>query len=175
MRKLLSKIFIYLFLDFVPYMRIGRKSIHLILLKIYSKKVGNNLNFHYGVIFQATNKTTFGNNIDIGNGSYLGMGGVECMIGNNVMMGSDVKLITIEHGYKDKNIPMQKQKSIYSPIIIEDDVWLGDGVKVISGSKPLKISKGIIVGAGSIVTKDLDKEYGIYVGNPAKFLKSRFE
>jgi len=97
------------------------------------------------------------------------------MIGNNVMMGADVKLITIEHGYKEKIIPMQKQQSVYSPIVIEDDVWLGDGVKVISGSKSLKISKGIIVGAGSIVTKDLDIEYGIYVGSPAKFLKSRFE
>lgn len=105
----------------------------------------------------------------------LSLGNEECRIGNNVMMGADVKLITIQHGYKDKSIPMQKQKSIYSPIIIEDDVWLGDGVKVISGSKPLKISKGIIVGAGSIVTKDLDREYGIYVGNPAKFLKGRFE
>jgi acetyltransferase-like isoleucine patch superfamily enzyme len=103
------------------------------------------------------------------------MGGVECKIGNNVMMGSDVKLITIEHGYKIKDIPMQKQKSIYSPIIIEDDVWLGDGVKVISGSKPLKIARGIIVGAGSIVTKSLDTEYGIYAGVPAKLIKKRFE
>ena len=97
------------------------------------------------------------------------------MIGNNVMIGADVKLITIEHGYKDNSIPMQKQKSVYSPIVIEDDVWLGDGVKVISGSKSLKISKGIIVGAGSIVTKNLDIENGIYIGSPAKFLKSRFE
>lgn len=97
------------------------------------------------------------------------------MIGNNVMMGSDVKLITIEHGYRDSSIPMQKQKSIYSPIIIGDDVWLGDGVKVISGSRPIKIAKGVIVGAGSIVTKSLDIENGIYVGVPAKFLKSRFE
>jgi len=97
------------------------------------------------------------------------------MIGNNVMLGVDVKLITIEHRNKDNSIPMQKQKSVYSPIIIEDDVWLGDGVKVISGSKSLKISKGIIVCAGSIVTKNLDVENGIYVGSPAKFLKGRFD
>ena len=91
------------------------------------------------------------------------------------MMGSDVKLLTIQHGYKRKDIPMQRQESIYSPIIIEDDVWLGDGVKVISGSKPLKIAKGVIVGAGFIVTKSLDIEYGIYAGCPAKFIKKRFE
>lgn len=175
MRRLLTKLFMFLFLDFVPYMRLGRKKFHLILLKLYSKKIGVNLNFHYGVIFHGTSKTTFGNNIDIGNGSMLGMGGQECIIGNNVMMGGDVKLITIEHGYKDKSIPMKLQKSIYSPIVIEDDVWLGDGVKVISGNKSVKISKGIIVGAGSIVTKDLNIENGIYVGSPARFLKSRFE
>ena len=165
----------YFFHEFVPYMRIGRKHLHLLLLKMYSKKIGKNINFHYGVLFYGTSKTIFGNNIDIGRNSFLGMGNVECIIGNNVMMASDVKLVTIEHGYKDIDVPMQNQKSTYSPIIIEDDVWLGDGVKVISGSKLVKISKGIIVGAGSIVTKSLEIENGIYVGNPAKFLKSRFE
>jgi len=74
-KKILTRIFMYLFLDFVPYMRIGRRKLHLFLLKLYSKKVGENLNFHYGVIFHATSKTIFGNNIDIGNGSVLGMGG----------------------------------------------------------------------------------------------------
>ena len=156
-------------------MRFGRRKIHLFLLKFQSKRIGENFNFNYGVLFQGTKNTFFGNNIDIGRFSYISMGGVECKIGNNVMMGSDVKLITIEHGYKIKDIPMQKQKSIYSPIIIEDDVWLGDGVKVISGSKPLKIARGIIVGAGSIVTKSLDTEYGIYAGVPAKLIKKRFE
>lgn len=175
MKRLLDKIFMYLFHDFVPYMKIGRRKIHLFLLKKYSKSIGENLNFHYGVLFMGTSKTIFGNNIDIGRNSLLSMGGVECKIGNNVMMGSDVKLLTIAHGYKDNSIPMQKQQSIYSPIIIEDDVWLGDGVKVISGNKPIKISKGIIVGAGSVVTKNLDVEYGIYAGVPAKLIKKRFD
>lgn len=75
MKRILTKIFMFLFLDFVPYMRIGRRKVHLILLKMYSKKVGSNLNFHYGVIFHSTSKTIFGDNIDIGNGSMLGMGG----------------------------------------------------------------------------------------------------
>lgn len=174
MRNLSIKFFLYLFHNFVPYMRIGRKTIHLLLLKKYSKKVGRNLNFHYGVLFLGTKQTTFRDNISIGRNSLLAMGGTESMIGNDVMMGSDVKLLTIVHGYQDKTIPMHRQKSIYSPIIIEDDVWLGDGVKVISGSNPIKIAKGVIVGAGSVVTKNLDIENGIYAGIPAKFLKSRF-
>jgi len=75
MKKILSKIFMFLFLDYVPYMKFGRRKLHLFLLKLYSKKVGKNLNFHYGVVFHATNKTIFGNNIDIGNNSMLSMGG----------------------------------------------------------------------------------------------------
>jgi len=75
MKKVLIKVFMYLFIDFIPYMRIGRRFFHLLLLKIYSKKIGNNLNFHYGVIFNGTQKTIFGNNINIGNGSMLSMGG----------------------------------------------------------------------------------------------------
>jgi len=75
MKKLLVKIFMYLFHSFVPYMRIGRRKVHLFLLKKYSKSVGKNLNFQYGVLFQGTRKTTFGNNIDIGRNSFLSMGG----------------------------------------------------------------------------------------------------
>lgn len=75
MKRLLIKIFMYLFLEYVPYMRIGRRKIHLFLLKKYSKSVGENLNFHYGVLFIGTSKTTFGNNIDIGRNSLLSMGG----------------------------------------------------------------------------------------------------
>jgi len=75
MKRVLSKIFMFLFLDFVPYMRFGRRKLHLFLLKLYSKKVGKNLNFQYGVIFHSTSYTTFGNSIDIGNRSMLGMGG----------------------------------------------------------------------------------------------------
>lgn len=54
--------------------------------------------------------------------------------------------------------------------IIEDDVWLGYGVKVLSG---VKIGKGVVVGAGAVVTKNLEP-YGIYGGIPAKLIRYRF-
>lgn len=54
--------------------------------------------------------------------------------------------------------------------IIEDDVWIGYGVIIMSG---IKIGKGTIIGAGSFVTKDVPP-YSIVVGVPAKILKYRF-
>lgn len=55
------------------------------------------------------------------------------------------------------------------PIIIEDDVWIGYGCKILSG---VTIGKGCVIGAGSVVTKDVPP-YSIYVGN--KVIKRRFD
>lgn len=55
-------------------------------------------------------------------------------------------------------------------IIIENDVWIGAKSTIMSG---VKISNGAVVGAGSVVTKDVPP-YAIVAGNPAKIIKMRF-
>jgi acetyltransferase-like isoleucine patch superfamily enzyme len=55
-------------------------------------------------------------------------------------------------------------------IIIENDVWIGDGAIIMSG---IKISNGAVIGAKSLVTKNIGP-YEIWGGNPAKFIKKRF-
>ena len=57
------------------------------------------------------------------------------------------------------------------PVIIENDVWIGQGVTILSG---VKIENGAVIGADSLVTKDV-KSYEIVGGNPAKHIKYRFE
>ena len=54
-------------------------------------------------------------------------------------------------------------------ITIEDDVWIGAGVKVLDG---VIIRKGCVIGANSVVTHSTE-EYGIYVGVPARKIKKR--
>lgn len=55
-------------------------------------------------------------------------------------------------------------------IIIENDVWIGAKSTIMSG---VKIHNGSVVGAGSVVTKDVSP-YAIVVGNPARIVKYRF-
>lgn len=55
-------------------------------------------------------------------------------------------------------------------IVIEDDVWIGIGVIILSG---VRIGQGAVVAAGSIITKDVPK-YAVVAGNPAKVIKYRF-
>lgn len=55
-------------------------------------------------------------------------------------------------------------------VIIEDDVWIGQNAVILPG---IKIGKGAVIGAGAIVTKDIEP-YSIAVGVPAKVIKKRF-
>lgn len=60
------------------------------------------------------------------------------------------------------------REHVLKPIQIGNGVWLGANVTICPG---VKISPRIIVGAGSVVTKDLDKEGWLYAGVPAKPIK----
>lgn len=55
-------------------------------------------------------------------------------------------------------------------IIVEDEVWIGSNVIVLSG---VRICKGAIIASGAVVTKDIPS-YSIAAGNPAKVIKYRF-
>ncbi|MEY8198191.1 MAG: hypothetical protein RPS47_03005 [Colwellia sp.] len=59
----------------------------------------------------------------------------------------------------------------FSKLVIEDDVWIGDGV-IITPSVSC-IGRGAVVGAGAIVTKDVPR-YAVVCGNPAVVIKYRF-
>ena len=67
--------------------------------------------------------------------------------------------------FSDSNSSFSK-----GPIIIDDDVWIGSNVVILSG---VHIGQGSIIGAGSIVTKDVEP-YSIVGGCPAKLIKKRF-
>lgn len=54
---------------------------------------------------------------------------------------------------------------------IGNDVWIGCDVIIVSG---VRVGDGAVIGAGSIVTKDVEP-YGIYVGSPARKIGSRFD
>lgn len=103
------------------------------------------------------------------------------IIGNYVSIADDVKfLLGGNHQiYTFTTFPL---KAIFTKkdlqidavskgsIIIEDEVWIGFGTIILSG---VKIGKGSIIAAGSVVTKDI-ASYAIAGGNPAKVIKFRF-
>ena len=93
------------------------------------------------------------------------MGPVE--IGENVMMGPDCRIFTANHNF-DKEQKRFIGFTKPEPVIIGDGSWIGYGVIILPG---VKIGKGCIVGAGSVVTKSCG-DYVLIAGNPAVVKKS---
>ena len=94
----------------------------------------------------------------------------DVIIGNYVMIAPNVTIHSSTHIYDSIENPMVLNGlSNNNTVIIEDDVWIGRNVVVLPG---IKIGKGSIVGANSVVTKDIEP-YSIYGGVPAKLIRKR--
>jgi acetyltransferase-like isoleucine patch superfamily enzyme len=110
-----------------------------------------------------------GNDVIIGGYTHISAGG-GVTIGNGVLIGPFVKIWSINHNYKDPDIPIEQQGWTISPVIIEDNVWIGTGSVVLPGSS---IGKGAIVSAGSVLRRMNIHPFSIVAGNPAKLVGNR--
>ena len=112
--------------------------------------------------------TDCGKNIKLGKNVFINsccrfqdQGGIT--IGNNVLIGHNTTIATLNH---DIN-PKKRGNLTPSSVIIGDDVWIGADCTILPG---VKIGDGAIVGAGSVVTKDVPANH-IAFGNPARIIK----
>ena len=83
--------------------------------------------------------------------------GDDCFIGHGVMFVND-KFIN--------GGPAQGNKELWGHITISDNVSIGSNATIL----PITICANVVIGAGSVVTKDIT-EAGVYAGNPAKKIK----
>lgn len=90
-------------------------------------------------------------------------------IGNGVRIASHTVFVAANHNFDRVDIPIYKQGLQESPIQVQDDVWIGSRVCVLSG---VTIGKGSVIGAGSVVTKDIPP-FSIAVGSPARVIRNR--
>lgn len=116
-------------------------------------------------------------NITIGACSGIGknfrMHNAEITIGKHVITAQDILVMGGGHKYDRLDIPMGEQGDIgRTSLVIEDDVWIGARVTILA--KNYKIGRGAIIGAGSVVTKEVPP-YAIVAGNPAKVIKYRVD
>ena len=107
-----------------------------------------------------------GTSIERGN-LFMSEGGVT--IGRDVLVAPYCRFITRQHTFFESDIPIYDQAMEYGQIVIEDGAWLGTGAIVLPG---VRIGKGAIVGAGSVVTKSVPA-FEIWAGNPARKIRDR--
>ena len=112
--------------------------------------------------------------IELGDYSELGTNCViqsNTYIGDNVIMGPDVKIYTKNHKYESLDVPIQSQGHTEEAVRVGNDVWIGANVVITPG---VIIGDHSIVAAGAVVTKAVPP-YAIVGGVPAKVLKYRKE
>lgn len=88
-------------------------------------------------------------------------------IGSNVEIGPELLVYTGDHHISDPAQPLAKQGTYNSPVVIENDVYIGSRVTLLKGTK---IESRVVVAAGAVVSGVLESGY-IYGGIPAKKLK----
>ncbi len=134
------------------------------IMKQLFKNVGEN------VWIEPDFRCEFGKNITIGDNVYINFGCIildcsEVTIGSHTLLGPNIGLYAANHS---TDATERINGGCYGkPIHIGNNVWLGGDVKVLQG---VTIGDNTIIGAGSIVTKDIPDNV-IAVGNPCKVIR----
>ncbi len=106
----------------------------------------------------------------IGDNSLIGMGNViigPVKIGNNVIFAQNIVASGLNHQYQDTEVAILNQPVNTAQIVVEDDCWIAANVVLTAG---VTIGKHAVIGAGSVVTKDVPP-FSVATGNPARVIK----
>lgn len=91
-------------------------------------------------------------------------------IQDNVWISEDVHIMNHEHVINEREWKESKNVELTEGITLGEDCWIGAGAAILPKVK--KIGKGAVVGAGSVVTKNVE-DFAIVAGNPAKIIGYR--
>lgn len=129
-----------------------------------SVKIGNHVNILRRTELRALKEQP----ITIGNNTFINF---DCIIRPNVTIGNSVSIGTgvhfISDNHKIGSSERRAGESSFDSIQVEDGCWIGSDVTIIGN---VKIGKGSVIGAGSLVNSDCDSN-SIYAGVPAKLVK----
>lgn len=109
----------------------------------------------------------YGCHLSLGHKSFINSGAIildngQVTIGDRVMLGPRVQIYTAAHSL-DVKLRIAGEETA-KPVVIEDNVWIGGGAILLPG---VRIGRDAVVGAGSVVTKDV-KAGDRVAGNPAR-------
>lgn len=140
--------------------------------------IGKRLTTGVGCRFDAFSKQKnivieFGDDVQIND--YVHISAIESIkIGNRALLASNIFISDHNHGcysvsskHSSPITPPIHRELSSAPVVIEEDVWIGEYVSILPG---ITIGKGSIIGAGSVVTKNISP-YTIAAGNPARVIK----
>ncbi len=137
------------------------------LLRSMARRCGLNVMVGPHVEIRSPENLSIGDNVSIHRGCYIDATG-DVVIGNDVSIAHSTSILSFEHTWNDSNKPIKDNPSKLKAVSIENDVWVGCGVRILAG---VRIESRSIVAAGAVITKDVPAT-SIVGGVPARVLKS---
>lgn len=133
-------------------------------------KIGPGAAISPNVYFSNPERITAGRGLRLGAHCKLwaGPGTGRIVLGDDVLFGPEVMITAANYRFNDGH-PVNDQAMDEGDVVIGNDVWLGTRVMVLPG---VTIGDGAIVGAGSVVTKDIPA-MAVAVGVPARIVGQR--
>lgn len=132
-------------------------------------RVGCECHIHRGAMI-----ATYGGDIEIGDRCSVnpytilyGHGGLR--IGKDVRIAAHSVIVPANHGFASLDKPIGDQEVMRRGITIEDDVWIGAGVRILDG---VCVGRGAVIGAGAVVTRDV-VPLSVNAGVPSRIIKMR--
>jgi acetyltransferase-like isoleucine patch superfamily enzyme len=131
--------------------------------RLFGMKIGKGSTIHTGARFYNPGNIKIGRDSIIGEGAVLD-GRDKLTIGDHVDIASEVMIYNSEH-----DVDSEDFRAVTAPVEIRDYVFVGPRAIILPG---VKIGKGAVVGAGAVVTKDVD-DFAIVGGVPAGVIGER--
>lgn len=131
-------------------------------------KCGPGLKMKCGVMIDSPENVRLGRNVSFGEFTFVtGNGGV--VVGDDVMIGHQVSIISAMHRFSDAARPMREQGLESAAVEIGSDVWIGAGARILPGTR---IGRGAVIGANAVVGEDVP-DFAVVGGVPAKVIGRR--
>lgn len=150
------------------------------ILRLAGRRVSAGVDFHIGrrTRIWAPHHARFGSHVYIGKEVHIE---ANCTVGDYCLIANRVAFVgRNDHDYRAIGFPVRyspwigserfSNRYTKSEVTVESDVWIGYGAVLLTG---VKIGKGALVAAGSVVTRDVEP-YSIVAGNPSKVVGYRF-
>jgi putative colanic acid biosynthesis acetyltransferase WcaF len=135
------------------------------LLRLFGAQIGQHFHIHSSVRVWAPWQFTAGDHVGVGEQvNFYNMG--QMSIGHNAVISQGAHLCGGTHDYNSPNFQLQ-----VAPIHIGEHAWICTEAFIGPG---VSVPSGCVVGARAVMTRSPQEgTYGVYAGNPARFIKSR--
>ncbi|KGX90995.1 acyltransferase [Pontibacillus marinus] len=148
------------------------RKISVVVYSLYYKSLfkgeKNKLRIYGNIVVKKAENITIGNNCTINDYVFLhGDGGIK--IADNVTISAYAKIISTSLDTSNWQVTYMEKEHISKEITIGEGTWICSGVTILPGVKIT--GKGVIVAAGSVLNKDIEEDFVLVGGTPARVIK----